>query len=135
MIYERSITIPPNTPAEDPTRVDFAVDRGVIHYLEVEFPAGCAALAHLVIYYNSRQVFPSEADQDFASDNHVVQLNEYLPIDLEPLELSLRGWSDDDTYGHTLRVRVGLLRQEVLQPPDRSIPLLQQLTRLITGRR
>ena len=114
MYYETTITIPADTLKSAPTEVELRVTQGIIHRIELEFPRGCAALAHVALYYHEHQFSPTNPDGDYASDGYVIPINDLLPLDSAPYTIEIRGWNDDDSYSHTIRVRMGILRPEQL---------------------
>ena len=53
MLYVLALTIPANTAEATPYEEDLKLTDGVITRVEVEFPAGCAGLAHSCLLYTS----------------------------------------------------------------------------------
>ena len=51
MFYVLPLTIPADTPETDPIEEELALTYGVIQRVEIEFPPGCAGLAHIKILY------------------------------------------------------------------------------------
>lgn len=116
MFYDYSFEIPANTTEARPERQDVRLTHGVIHRVEIGFPGGCAGLVHLQIKRGLHQLWPSNPDGSFNSDNYTIVFNEYQPLKTHPLTLTLVGWNLDDTFPHTIEVRFGVLPEEVLMP-------------------
>lgn len=133
MYYDAKITIPANTPQNSPVIERLKLTKGIIHRAEVEFPEGCAGLAHVTICQAIHQVFPTNPDGDFNSDNFVIAWNDFLSLEVEPYEVQLLGWNEDDTYEHTITVRIGILPREILQPPAAEAGMIQRIYRLVFG--
>lgn len=110
MFYEWAIQVPKNTTAAAPLETVEKIALGMIIKVEVQFPAGCAGLAHCKILHQESQVWPTPPSTSFASDNHTITIEENYEITAEPYHLKLVCWNLDDTYDHTLYIRVGLVR-------------------------
>jgi hypothetical protein len=116
MFYDFAITIPANTPKASPVVTELKLTAGVIHRVEIQFPAGCMGLAHIAINDGLHQLLPTNPDGDFASDDYVIPIDEYYPMPGGDYILTARGWNMDDTYPHTLSVRIGILSGDVIAP-------------------
>lgn len=75
-------------------------------------------------------MWPTNPQGSFNTDGYTIGFNEHLKFTHEPYILTLSGWNLDDTYDHTLEVRIGILPQEV---PISEGPLTLAVRR-ITGR-
>ena len=106
MIYETRLLIPHNTPVTAMATAEIQVHPGTVQLVEVEFPAGCCGLVHVVIYYLERQVWPSNPDSDFHGDGVTLSYPENIQIVDPPFAFTVKGWSLDDTYPHTPTVRM-----------------------------
>lgn len=130
MYYDFSFTIPANTAKASPQEQDVKLTHGIIHRLEIGFPRGCAGLAHFVIFEGLHQRWPTNPQGSFNTDGYTIAFNEHLPLLYEPYTLTLVGWNLDDTYDHTLEVRIGILSSKV---PISEGPITLAVKR-ITGR-
>lgn len=106
MIYEQSLTIPKLTPRSAPVSIDIPVDPGTVKQVEVFFPPGCAGLAHVVLWYWQRQVWPGNPDGYFTGDGLSLVFPEDIQVGGDPHIFTVRGWNDDDTFDHTPIVRL-----------------------------
>lgn len=127
MYYDFSLTIPANTAAAAPTEQQVKLTHGIIHRVEIGFPAGCAGLVHLQIYEGGHQVWPTNKDGSFNTDNYTIPINDFYELFRRPHTLTLSGWNLDDTYGHTLEVRFGILPARVLLPEETFIAAFKKL--------
>jgi hypothetical protein len=105
MIYEKRLLIPKLTQEAAKVEATCEIHPGTVKQLQVYFPPGCAALAHVQIYYWDRQVWPTNPNSDFTGDNTLLSFPENLIITGAPFEFVIKGWNDDDTYPHTAIVR------------------------------
>lgn len=113
MFYDKAFTVPANTARSSPVETVLQLSHGVMHYLEIGFPAGCAALAHLVLLHQDHQLYPTNPEGSFAADYHIIPIRDYFELFYEPFALKLRGWNLDDSYPHTITVRIGILPADV----------------------
>ena len=109
MFYDFPIAIPPNTVESAPFEVEAKLTHGVIHRLEVEFPDWHWGQTDVRILLGSFQLWPSNPGGSFSSNNHAITWNDYYPLVRRPYTLTLQGWNSDDTFTHTVTVRIGIL--------------------------
>lgn len=113
MIYDVSVTVLTTNTEDDPAIEDVKLTHGVIHRVEVEFPAGQIGLIHVAINHMGHQVWPSNPAGSFASDDHVVAFDDYYPLLFAPYRFKIYAWTDGTTYDHTVKVRFGLLPESI----------------------
>jgi len=117
MFYRYSLTVPASTPSTAPVTKRMYLCHGIIHQVEVGFPPGCAGLVHVVIFRFEHQVWPTNPDGEFAWDDYnVVITDEDFGLVHRPYTLSLRAWSQDDSYRHTITCRIGIKKPELHRP-------------------
>ena len=117
MFYRYSLTVPASTPATAPVILTCALTHGIVHQVEVAFPPGCAGLVHVSLWRYEHQVWPTNPDESFAWDNYTIVItNEAFGITEVPYELSLRAWSEDTTFNHTIVCRIGVKLPELRRP-------------------
>lgn len=131
MLYVLPLTIPAGTAEGAPTEQDLKLTDGVITRVEVEFPAGCAGLAHSYARQGVHQVFPTNPDGNLASDNHVIAWNDYEDLHTDPRILTICGWNLDDTYDHTITWRIELTPREIAERLKSTDTLLAKISRLL----
>ena len=112
MIYTASITIAAKTAKSDAERTVLRVGKGLVWRIEVEFPPGCAGLAHLFITDGKYQVFPATPGESFASDGAVIGFDDLYLKNVPPYELVITTWNVDTGWDHTLQVRVAMASSE-----------------------
>ena len=112
MYYDFSVTIPANTAKVAATKTVLKLTNGIIHRVEIQFPAGCAGLAHCQISQALHQRYPTNPQGDFSSDDFIIGIDDSLEFFAKPLELVATCWNTDDTYPHTLSIRIGLVESK-----------------------
>jgi hypothetical protein len=113
MIYSFDFAIPANTSFYDPKHNILPISKGLVYRVEFQFPYGVAGLAHVQVYDGGHQVWPSHPHNDFTGNNNTIAFDDLLLKSQPPFQLDLFGWNDDDTYQHTIYVRVGVVTQQV----------------------
>lgn len=109
MFYRYSLTVPANTAEDSPVSQEMTLTHGIVHSVDVSFPPGCAALVHVSIWRYEHQVWPTNPDADWAWDDYTVEIRgEAFELLDRPYALSLRAWSEDDTFAHTIVCRIGV---------------------------
>ena len=127
MYYDFSFTIPANTAKASPEELEVKLTHGIVHRVEVGFPPGCAGLVSCVIKEGLHQHWPTNPDGAFNFDDYTISFNEFLEFTRKPYTLTLQGWSEDDTYDHTIEVRIGVLPIDVLMPEETFIQAFKKL--------
>lgn len=116
MFYDFEITIPAGTTKASPKEESFKLTKGVVHYVEVNFPAGCRGYVYLQLFDGEHQVWPTNRQGSFRGEGYTIPMNEYYKLYTSPYIIKAKGWSPDATYDHTLAVRIGSLKEEELEP-------------------
>ena len=133
MLYAYELVVPANTPESAPVSQVMKLTVGVVHKLEVFFPAGNLHLVKVVIMDGLHQVWPTNPDGQLKADNYTISYPVWYELTGEPYELTAYGWSPGTTYNHTITIRLGLDRREILLPGEASAGILQRLGKLIFG--
>ena len=108
MLYTRQITVDPLTPIEEPVSETIQLTKGSINLITVLFPPGCCCLVGIWIEYHTIQILPWERNQRLFGAGSTFSFEVNIPIDTEPFEIILYGYSEDDTYSHTVYINVNI---------------------------
>lgn len=129
MFFEYDITYPPNTPKKNEQVNILRLTRGIVKRVELVFPRGVAALTGVRIFRGSVQVIPLNYPAWIETDGETVRINTNIDLTVNPYELEVRGYNIDDTYPHTIRVRIEMeLPEEQFKIPS----VAEESERLIT---
>lgn len=104
MIYQAELTIPAQTPQGTPEIASFTLPFGVIKRIAILFPGGCAGLAHIQIFHNEYQVWPTTPGKSFLGDNTYLSFEENYELGDAWNNVKVVGWNDDDSYEHAIDV-------------------------------
>ena len=108
MFYVFPLTIPASTPETAKQITTLELARGTVRRVNVEFPAGHVGLTHLFLRRGLYQVWPSNPEANFKSSNETISWDDDNKLDTQPYRFVAYAWNDDDTYEHTITVRLQL---------------------------
>ena len=131
MLYSKQITIAASTTQANSSKSYFKVNKGVISNMWITFPAGCAGLVKLRIYYEGHPFVPVNADNYIRGDNYTFKFPVMFEITEEPMRLTVEAWNDDDTYAHTFDILFLILPKSVVLPVGATEGILESLKSLI----
>lgn len=125
------LTIPANRTEAVPLELDVDIGAGVVHFVTVQFPRGCAGLAHGRVRQALTPRWPSNEGGDYNWDNYIHEIREHFLIKKGDAPLTLVGWNLDDTFPHTLTFRFSVLPQEIMEPWRVQMGVLDSLLKLL----
>jgi hypothetical protein len=115
MIFSFAINTPANTSKESKRKQELKLTRGIIHQVDILFPSGCAGLAHIAINDALHQVWPTNPEEDFYTDGEKISSKEFYNLRREPFMLNAFTWNEDDTFPHSIIVRLSVLQKSEIQ--------------------
>ncbi len=116
MFYNFAIVVTAGATAATPVSQVLKLTKGIIHRVEIEFPAGCRGYVSLALKDDGHQFLPTNPEGAFCTDNYTIVIDEHYPIDTAPYQLRAVAWAPSADYDHTITVRIGILRADVLSP-------------------
>ena len=131
MFPDFKLVIPANTLDAVPVRMEVDLPVGIIHRLMLLFPPGPHGMVKVRILEHDHQVWPSNLDGYFASDDEVIDIVEHYEILEPPVVFYLVGSSPGTTYSHTISVRFGILAPEVIEPYTGIMGLLKKFLKMV----
>lgn len=134
MFYEYDLTVPAGTAATSPATTRAILTRGHVTAVHVMFPEGCAGLVRTAADRGASQIWPSNPDDFFKGDDLVIPWREDYPLDDEPLEFILKGWSPVARFAHTVTWRFEVISLDRAQEAAAAPGLLRRLGEAILGR-
>jgi hypothetical protein len=106
MIFVSAIKTTHLTTKAAPLVTKIPIVQGKITQLNVFFPPGVNALAHIKLLYGLYQIFPGNEQGDFAGGGVLISWAEDVDITHDPSEITAVTWNDDDTYDHTITTHI-----------------------------
>lgn len=131
MLFEKSITTDANTSQNNAETTKILCSRGIIHQIEIEFPPGCSSLCHVQLYAGTEIFLPSRPDMDMSADAHTIVIKEHYFLPNDRSYINVVVWNLDDTYPHTIRVRIAVLDEDDLNQNTGVIKKLGEISNLI----
>lgn len=127
-MYEFVVTVPADTPKEEPVKVEALVHPGMVTFVSVEFPRGCHQMVHCIIVEGKYQLWPRNPEGTMASDAYVVEFSDFKELKKGHNLLDVYAWSPGSSYSHDLRVRITVLPKKVAS----MVPLIEIMTKLVS---
>lgn len=101
MSYFIDLTIPKNTPKDEPVSTEIILLPCTVTKVQVVFPTGCAHLAHVEYRYQEHKMWPHNQEEWFEGNGTVIEFDTEIAIKKEPFKIAMIGYNDDDKYDHT----------------------------------
>jgi hypothetical protein len=108
MIHVFPITIPANTTYAARQKAVLSLLPGRITHAMIQFPAGHCGLTHIYINRGLTQLWPTNPESDFSADSETIDFEEDFLLDQGPYHLEAYAWNFDDTYDHTITLRISV---------------------------
>ncbi len=131
MDFLYDLTIPATTTKTAPLEQDVDIGTGIVHFVSVQFPRGCAGLAHGRVRQALTPRWPSNEGADYNWDNYIHEIREHFLINKGDAPFTLIGWNEDDAFPHTLTFRFSILPQEIREPWRVQQGVLDTLLKLL----
>lgn len=114
MIFSFDISTSANTAEANRVKTDLKLTRGVIHQIDIVFPPGCAGLLYVAINHGLYQVWPTNTGEYFHTDAETISFREHYELIFPPYQLSVYTHNLDDTYNHSVIIRLGILPRKFI---------------------
>jgi hypothetical protein len=125
MIFIFAIDTPANTPATHKVGTNLQLSAGKITEVHLQFPPGLDGLAHISINDGLHQLWPTNPEADFCTSEDVIIFAEDIDIGPDSNSLTAYTWNLDDTYDHTITVRI------VVATPEEETSWLDEAKQLL----
>lgn len=134
MWYVLEDTVPANTTKANARETSVKVHGGVLHSMYVTIPPGSADLVHCQLRKGGYYILPRNEDKSITGEHVNVLYREWLELPHPENRLTLRTWNTDDTYSHSVRLLLGVLKKEVAEIEEKYLNNLQMFMRLFRRR-
>jgi len=114
--YVRAVTVPANTPPEEPVEVGLSVEGDILERVGFLFPPGCCCLAGIQLRYGEDLILPEEEGTWIVGDSESFWAHLSWELPEHPCPLRLLAYNEDTYYDHTIYVRVQTLHLRELEP-------------------
>jgi len=113
MIYSAEILLPKLAVPNPLTQKVLKVTKGLVYKVELQFPPGCAGLAHVGVFDGAHPCWPSTPGETFNLDGSTISFDDtYLKL-AAPFQFEIWGYNEDEKWPHRIHVRIGLVSSDV----------------------
>jgi len=130
--FAKDYTVPANTTKKNPFTEVLPIDRGIITRVDLKFPAGCQGLVSVQVYRYEYQIVPLNRDAWVTGDDEVVPTRPMHDALSAPYQLKVVIANEDDTYEHTVSVRVTVESEEEAIP-SKPLKTIADFLKRVTG--
>ncbi len=130
MIFTANINTSKDTSPTAPKLTRIHVSKGLVYKVEFNFPTGSAGLMGVAVFDGLYQVWPSTVGQWFIGEDQLISFEDMYLKEAAPFELQCYTYNEDDTYSHSVAVRIGLVGKDVFQArylPTKSSEVFMQV--------
>jgi len=134
MDYWFAVRTTANTSKANLVKTELKLSVGIITQAWLFHPEGCHGLAYAAIFEGGHQLYPTNPEDAYHGNSVPMIFEDNYPLKY-PARLELHTWNLDDTYDHTVYVRVTVER-EISDPLLKAVlTVLDEIKTLLTGRR
>ncbi len=132
MYYAWNFTLAADKTEATKTKAVLYLEKGTIVRCEIMFPAGCCGLVYVHINQALHQVYPKNPEYQYIGNGETIISSDEYEIKETPYQLEFYGWNTDDTYNHTITVRIQLVpAKEILHKVIGEVMKYTKLSRPI----
>lgn len=134
MDYWFAVTTTAGTAKADAVETELKLTAGIIKQVWMVHPEGCHGLAYAAIFMGGHQLYPNNPEEAYHGNAVPMIWEDNYELEA-PALLKLKTWNLDETYDHTVYVRITVLRPKIDAAQQALIDLLSIIKQLLTGRR
>jgi hypothetical protein len=128
--YSYEYTFEEGHSAETPETLEMPCAWGKLTNMNISFPAGCHGVTHVHIDQELHQIFPTNAEADYALDDYTLLITDEYDLIESTRKIYLRGWNEG-CYPHKISVSFTVIPFERMTPAEQAIlQILQVLQRI-----
>ena len=113
MIYQTTITTVKGPAAFTLKQSTLKVTKGLVYKVEIDFPPGCSGLLKVKIFDGGHQVWPSNNNESFSTDGHIISFDDTLLKLAAPFQYTIHTVNEDTIYDHSVTIRIGMVSEEM----------------------
>lgn len=131
MQYTKEITFTKNGSLTNQISSTIKAARGVIHKIDIVFPPGCFGLVKVQLFLGGHPIAPSTTNMSYSGDSEAIIIPEFIHLRKDFNLITITGFNEDDTDGHTILFRIYVLPEEILLPTSTTSGILESLKALV----
>lgn len=130
--YSYELEIPAGTAKTKEVELEMPCAWGILHDVVISFRSGTDRLAHVHVDDSLHQIFPTNANGDYAFDGYALLVSSRYVLLAGTRKIYLRGWNTGD-YPHTVAVSFAVTDEEELLATEGALEKLVEIWEKITG--
>lgn len=135
MLYSGSITIPAGTEKTTPTITTIKCSAGILCASRFDFPLGCNHYVKVAVYMGGHQIIPATQDMTLIANGAAIEGKEYILLNSTSNLITVKGWSTDTIYDHTIYYQVWVLPEDILAFGTLMSRVPDLVRKILTGRK
>uniref|UniRef100_A0A6H1ZME3 Uncharacterized protein n=1 Tax=viral metagenome TaxID=1070528 RepID=A0A6H1ZME3_9ZZZZ len=105
--------------------LNFKIDKGLITWGGIYFPAGCHGRVYVRLIFQAHQILPRNQIGWCHGDNDWWDGNLYFPVTAHPLNIRVEAYADNCIFEHTVQIGLELM-------PWLMVPRWEELLEMLT---
>lgn len=130
--YEKTFTAGKSSKSQE--MLEMTCGEGVLTDVAISFPAGCHGVVHVHLDEALHQIFPTNAESDYALDDFTLPINDRYQLGAGTRKIILKGWNEG-SYDHTIRVSFRIVTPDQLTVAEQVLISIYNLLSRIFFRR
>ena len=126
MRYSFDLTIPADTPRDNPATSEVILSSGILTRAYVYFHEGCFNHVFVTVSEALFQIVPATGTNHLIGNGRLHDIPMNYPLKDSPYALTLKGWSPGTRYAHTINFYFDL-QQDELALRDKFLELIESL--------
>lgn len=127
MFFEFDLPTPANTDRKTPVTKPLKLAAGIVHYVAIRFPPGCAGKVHVQINQVGQPLWPKDLNENIKGSDETVSFNEVFKLEEGRTELTAVTWNTSTQHSHTPIIRMGHLQPDQIFPEVELGDLIRML--------
>lgn len=116
MFYSFNITVTHDPTFQTPAEKIFMVSAGIIHQVDIIFPAAASREVYVQLWVGNYQFIPCNLGGFVRADDTIISTREFFEITPATNELTFKAWNLNPDNDLLVGLNVGILPKKILQP-------------------
>jgi len=131
MLYIFKLTVPKQTPKENPIRKDIEIPKGVIQKVIITIPFGHMWVAGMQIRYGEVVVMPQGEENWIYGNNEIIEDVWYWEIEKDKEKFTLVGYNDSQYNDHSFLVKFLVVPIQLIPPEIIPLKIEKEINKLL----
>jgi len=131
MLYQVSITVPPDTPKERPVVKKVDIEEEVITRVTAYFPSGPCNLLKVSLWHGDLMIFPSRKYEWLSGEGIAISEDLYYDIAYRPYPVTIKAYNLDVAFEHSAIFYISAQPRRIVYLQDILWMLVRRLDAII----